>query len=574
MDNIFFLVFRRMRRPLLTLALTYAVAVLGLVLIPGQDDAGQPWRMDFFHAFYFVSFMSTTIGFGEIPYAFTDGQRLWVTFSMFASVVAWIYAIGNLLTLVQDKAFQAAVTERQFARRIRRQRDPFYLVCGYGETGGALVRELTERDQLAVVIDIDPDRINMLELANLRQYVPALCGDAGVPRHLQEAGLGHPLCQGVVALTNVNEVNLKVALTSKLLHPDIRVICRAESQDVEANMASFGTDYIIDPFEDFARHLAVALQAPGLHLLRQILTGEHGEWKEKPLYPPSDGHWIVCGYGRFGKAVNRHLLQEGLQTRVIEATPEKTGVPPDGWVLGRGTEADTLEQADVRTAVGLVAGTDDDTNNLSIILTARELNPDLFVVLRQNQKENRPIIDAVDADMVMHPSAIIANRIRVLLGTPMLYRFISLAKHQSDAWSCELVGRISALLERRASEVWELEVNEQQAPALHQALQQGEAVTVAELTSDPGAREQQLPCLLLMREHSGVAESLPDPDQLLKAGDRLLFCGRASAHDRMRWALNNEHSLKYVRTGTSAPEGWAWTQLRRWIGKGPETPEN
>ena len=77
--------------------------------------------MDFFHAFYFVSFMSTTIGFGEIPYEFTDGQRLWVTFSLYASVVVWFYAIGNLLSLVQDRAFRQALIERKFARRIRRQ---------------------------------------------------------------------------------------------------------------------------------------------------------------------------------------------------------------------------------------------------------------------------------------------------------------------------------------------------------------------------------------------------------------------------------------------------------------------
>ncbi|MCW8890728.1 MAG: ion channel, partial [Sedimenticola sp.] len=82
MHSIYFLIFRRMRQPLLTLVVTYAIAVLGLSLIPGQDEAGNVWHMDLFHAFYFVSFMATTIGFGEIPYPFTDAQRLWVTFSL------------------------------------------------------------------------------------------------------------------------------------------------------------------------------------------------------------------------------------------------------------------------------------------------------------------------------------------------------------------------------------------------------------------------------------------------------------------------------------------------------------
>ncbi|MBA1331250.1 potassium transporter TrkA, partial [Candidatus Endoriftia persephone str. Guaymas] len=102
--------------------------------------------------------------------------------------------------------------------------------------------------------DIRQERVNLLALENLRQYVPALCGDARLPLHLTEAGLDHPLCSGVVAITNSNEANLKIAITAKLLHPDITVICRADSHDIEANMASFGTDSIIDPFDTFAVH--------------------------------------------------------------------------------------------------------------------------------------------------------------------------------------------------------------------------------------------------------------------------------------------------------------------------------
>jgi voltage-gated potassium channel Kch len=191
-ENIIFLIFRRMRAPLLTLIVTFSIAVLGMVLIPGVDVQGKPWHMDFFHAFYFVSYMSTTIGFGEVPHAFSDGQRIWVTLTLFATVVAWIYAIGTLITLIQDKTFRQAVTEGRFARRIRRLREGFYLVCGYGQTGSALVEALTEHNQHAVVIDIDESRVNLLKLQNLRQYVPALCADAGKPLHLMCASMSPP----------------------------------------------------------------------------------------------------------------------------------------------------------------------------------------------------------------------------------------------------------------------------------------------------------------------------------------------------------------------------------------------
>jgi Trk K+ transport system NAD-binding subunit len=561
MENIIFIVFRRMRAPLLALICAYSVAVLGLVLIPGKDAAGETWHMDVFHALYFVSYMATTIGFGEIPREFSEAQRMWVIFAIYLTVIVWVYAIGTLIALFQDQTFQQAVTERRFTRRIRRMTERFYLVCGYGQTGGALVDALAERDQQAVVVDIDPDRVRNLQLLNVRQYVPALCGDAGRPLHLLEAGLKHRLCAGVAALTNLNEVNLKIAITSKLLNPGITVICRADSHDIEANMASFGTDYIIDPFDTFAGHLSVALRTPCLYLLHEWLTGRRGDPLKEPVYPPRDGPWVVCGYGRFGKAVIDRLNAQDIETLVVEATPERTGTPEGGCVVGRGTEAETLREAEIGRAVGLVAGTDDDANNLSIVMTARELNPDLFVVVRQNLLENEEIVEAVHGDMVMHPSIIIANKIRVLLATPLLYEFEQLAGYQPDAWACQLVSRISALVSSSVPEIWELSLDAEQAFAVHGALAAGRRVVLGDLLADSLERERGLAAIPLLLLRAGERVLLPDEDSVLRRGDRLLFCGRPNARERMEWALQNQNALDYILTGESRPQGFIWRLL-------------
>lgn len=564
MHNIVFLAFRRMRTPLLILIIAYSVAVLGLVLIPGQDAAGNPWHMGFFHAFYFVSFMSSTIGFGEIPYPFTDAQRLWVAFSIFFTVVVWLYSIGTLLTLFQDRTFQHALTERRFAKRIQRMRETFYLVCGYGETGSSLVRALTDRNQHAVAIDIREERVNLLQLENLRQYVPALWGDARLPAHLLEAGLKHPLCTGVVALTDANQTNLKIAITAKLLHPEITVICRADSHDIESNMASFGTDYIIDPFDTFAIHLATALQAPCLNVLQEWLTMGRDEPLKEPLYPPRKGLWVVCGYGRFGKAVYEQLIKEDLEVRVIEAKPEMTGTPSSGSIKGRGTEAETLLEAEIQRAVGLVAGTDHDANNLSVIMTARQLNPNLFIILRQNREDNEPIIEAVEADMVMHPSYIIANRIRVLLGTPLLYEFVQLVLYQDDRWACELVSRLTALVEDRAPAIWEVAFSEKDSHAICDAvMRQSKLITLQILITDPRERSRTLPVIPLLLLRNNERFLLPEMDTRVNKNDRILFVGTDSSRSRMEWTLQNEHALSYILTGKAQPQGWIWRMLRR-----------
>ncbi len=563
MEAIFFIVMQRMRTPLLALILTHAISVLGFTLIPGVDADGNLWRMDFFHAIYFVSFMATTIGFGEIPYEFSDAQRLWVIFSIYATVIVWIYSIGSLIRLVQDPALRRAVNERRFASIVKRLHDRFYLVCGYGETGGILVRALTDRGQGAVVVDADRERLDLLHMDIMRQYVPALCGDAGKPENMLKAGLSHPLCAGVVALSNKNELNLKIAITAKLLHKDIQVICRADSHDVEANMGSFGTDHIIDPFDIFSLHLATAFQAPCLYLIQEWLSGLPGDDLGEPVYPPQNGPWVVCGYGRFGRAVYERLRDQGIDVVVIEATPEKTQTPPPGYIKGRGTEADTLLKAGIDRAVGLVAGTDDDVNNLSIIMTSRELNPGLFVVARHNRRENQALFDAVNADMVMYPSSIVAEKIRVLLVTPMLAKFIGLALYQDDAWACELASRIAAIVGTHGPAVWELELQPEVAAAFCAKVDSGSEVTIGTIMQYPRDRERQLPCIPLLHISGDARSIMPDRGTVLKRGDRLLCCGRHSAEPMMWWSLQNEHVLSYLLTGEARAEGLLWRMLRR-----------
>jgi voltage-gated potassium channel len=563
MDNVVYLIMRRMRAPLLVLIGTYAVAMAGMVLIPAQDAAGNPVPMSFFHAFYFVSYMSTTIGFGELPNAFTDAQRIWVSFSVFATVAVWLYAIGTLISLLQDTTFQRAITESRFRRRVRRLREPFYLVCGYGQTGTALVRSLTDRHRRAVAIDIDPQRVNLLKLDNLREYVPALCADARQPASLEDAGLRHPLCKGVVALTNVNETNLKIAIAAKLLHPEITVICRADSHEVEANMASFGTDHIYDPFDTFALDMAIAIQSPCLALLSKWLAGYEDQALDAPIFPPAEGHWVLCGYGRFGKAMYRHLSDQGLDLTVIEALPHKTGIPKEGVVHGRGTEAVTLEQAGIGDAVGLVAGTDErrgqpldhhdrlDAESVPVRRGPSESTPQQGLV-RARRRPGRD--DAEQHHRRPHPGA---------SGHALAGRAHDAGPYREDDWACELVSRVVALVDDHPPHVWEVTIDEIEAPALCAMDRRGNPVTVEQLSRDPRDREQVLPLIVLLRMDADVRELLPAPEVRIRSGDRLLLCGRADASRSLAWTLRNRNVLDYVLTGNAAPGGLVWRWLAR-----------
>jgi Trk K+ transport system NAD-binding subunit len=558
MTRVTAILLRRMRMPLLLIIGAYSVSVLGFVLIPGVDDQGQPWRMDFLHAFYTVTYTATTIGFGELPFLFTPTQRLWMTFSVYLTVVTWFYALGNTISLLQDPAFQLAIREGRFARAVGRLRDPFYLVCGYGDTGSLLVRSLIERGLSAVVIDIDPDRITALRIESLSVYVPGLVADAAVPAHLLEAGLQHRRCAGVLALTDRDPVNLQIAITSRLLAPKLPVICRAETQDTAANMASFGTDHIVNPFEAFAERLATALYSPETHVLFEWLTGVPRSRLEPLIYPPK-GTWILCGYGRFGKALRRRLEGEGVDTVVVEATPEAVGC--GDCIRGRGTEAGTLKEANIGGAAGIVAGTDNDANNLSILMTARELNPKLFLVARQNRRANQAVFQAVRADLVMQRSQIIAHEILAQITAPLLARFLGLAQAQSREWAENVVDELAIRIGAVVPDIWTVRVTPERSPALWAALREGLSVTLADLARDPRERDRTLPCLPLLLLRGSRETLLPAGEEALMLGDIVLLCGGWGVASEMGWTQSNLNALTYVVTGEQRPAGYVW----RWL---------
>jgi voltage-gated potassium channel len=559
METLVFLFFRRMRAPLLVLLGAYAISIGGLVLMPGFDDQGNPWRFDFFHAFYFVSYMGSTIGFGEIPYPFSAAQRFWVLLSIYLTVIAWLYAIGTILALIQDPAFRRAVTELRFTLQVRRLKSPFFLVVGYGDTGSLLVAALQRRDIQSVVIDIDPDRINSLSLNDFTFDIPGLCCDAREVRHLQEAGLENPRCIGVIALTDEEEINVKVAITSKLLRPSLKVIARAETKRTAANLASFDTDHIINPFQVFADHLAIALRTPSVHLLYKGLISIPGRPLPERIQPPR-GTWIICGFGRFGQAVNRYLQYEGIATVVIEPDPEQA---PEGAVIGRGTEAVTLREAGIDKAAGLVAGANRDINNLSIVMTAKTLNPDLYVVARQNRRSNDPVFEAAPVDLVMQSSRIIVWRLLPLLMTPLLGRFLRLLRHHDEEWAQAILDRLQPLCEGVTPLTWSIALDEEQAPAVEAALRHGERLELHHLLRDPLDRDHMLPALVLLLIRGKEERPLPDIEQPLEPGDQLLLCGPRETASSIEWGLYNPNVLGYLVSGIERPEG----MILEWLGR-------
>ena len=558
------LILRQMRAPLIILILGYGITILGMVLTPGLDDQGNVWHMSFFEAFYFVSFTATTIGFGEIPYPLSSAQRIWALITIYVTVISWFFALGQILTLIQDPTYREAAKKNAYARTLQNIHENFFLICGFGETGHALVQALSERQIRCAIIEQDKDKVKTLPLIDYSVFVPGMQGDARDPNQLIVAGLKHRHCKAVIALTASDETNLKIAISSKLLNPRVNVICRSEIKDFEENMFSFGTDYVINPFETFANIFAMAMQSPSLYLLYDWLTGVPDTQLTNPLYI-NRGHWVICGFGRFGQGLFGHICKQNIPVTIIDPS-EKTREQflsrsenkNNDFIIGTGFDAHTLTLAGIEQAIGLVSGTDDDSNNLSIIMTAREINKDVFVVARQNKKTNQQLFEASKADIIMQPSDIIARKIRTLLTNPLLLTFLNKAQQQDNEWSNIAISRLSGVLGEHRPSTWSVEVTESQAKALHKVLKFGRVLRIGNLLQDPRQKERKLTSVALLLKRGSQIILMPTDDIAIKSGDQVLYCGTSEAERSMKWTLNDIHSLNYIMTYEDTPDSLFW----------------
>jgi Trk K+ transport system NAD-binding subunit len=556
MNDIVWLTMRRIRTPLILMILVYSLSVFGMVQIPGQDEAGNPIQVTYLEAAYFIAILATTIGFGEIPTAFTHAQRFYAFIILFPNVIAWLYSIGTIISLFVDQQFRAVMARSRFSRRVRRMRGSYYIVCGFGYTGRMIVRGLLKRGISAAVLEREEDIIHSMALEDAFSHLPALAGDVTDRRLLDLAGLDEKVshCIGIIAITSEDHANLTIAITSKLLRPDLPVLARSETRRVAANMASFGTDLTVDPYTIFAERFYLALISPTKYLVQDWLISVPGTRLREEMNPPH-GRWIIAGVGRFGSRMAKKMDDAQVPYTVIDVHPERVENRA-GSVLGRGTEARTLRQAGIEDAVGIIAGTGDDVDNLSIVMTALELNPELFVVARQEKPQNDELFDSSKADLVARRSLILARRILAVATTPLLVVFNEHMIKEDELFAETVEKRLEAILEGRAPSLWTVDLNGIWAESVRAARKENVSLRLEHLTQHARTPSpENLPCVCLLLERGSQRLFLPEPGEELREGDRLLFAGRGIARIEMLFSIREPTALVSVATGRPQPRG-------------------
>lgn len=218
-------------------------------------------------------------------------------------------------------------------------------------------------------------------------------------------------------------------------------------------------------------------------------------------------HYIVSGFGRVGHQVAEDFREARIPYVVIDAKPEtQNELAPKGipHIIGDATLNETLEEAGIRRAKGLVACSDSDVANVYVTLSARALNPDLYIVARAAQRETEQKLRMAGADRVVSPYFISGRRMASLVTRPITSDFLDSVSHGGE-------------LELRLHEV----------PVPAHSILANQTLAQAEIRTRCGA------LVLGIHKACGSFELRPQGTSQISAGDTLVVIGTSEQIDAL-----------------------------------------
>jgi voltage-gated potassium channel len=142
------------------------------------------------------------------------------------------------------------------------------------------------------------------------------------------------------------------------------------------------------------------------------------------------GHIVLCGWGRVGQSIARHLAGSAGPLVVIDADPTRALGCDELVVTGDATSDEVLRAAGVHRAATLIAALTTDADNLFVTLSGRALNPALFIVARARDATSVDKLTRAGADRVVNPQEIGGARMAALVTRPHVASFVDVVMHE------------------------------------------------------------------------------------------------------------------------------------------------
>ncbi|MBU1669169.1 NAD-binding protein [bacterium] len=559
-DNALWIILQRLRKPIIVIIVTYAISILGMVLIDGMDDQGNVYHLTFFDAFYFISYTASTIGFGETPYTFTYEQRLWVLICIYLTVIGWFYGIGALVSIISDKTLKSELMKSQFRKRVKMLKSDFIIILGYNHVHSQVIRKLVNVGLNVVLIDNSEENIHGFLLEDFSKSVPVMVGNALLTETLEDAGIHQTNCKAIVAHFFEEEKNLRIAILTKFLNPNVTMITKATWKDTINSLLDTDIAKVENPFEIFAKRIDIALTSPHILILENWIY-KNADLADEASFLPQ-GKYIICGYGRLGKAIQEKFDKHGIEYVIIDEHLMGTRemIENKTFIRANADDKEILLQAGIERAVGLVAGTQNDIDNISILLTAKKLNPNIYVIARENTMKEVSIFEATKSDWLFIIERILINKTALQLAHPLKHAFLKKTLYQDEAWGRALVNFLKSQLGDNPK-LMKLSIDEESAYALYHEIERGELVNIDVLLRSLEDWNNNHKAIALLLKRNGKEVLLPQ-NEVLQLNDEILFACDEESAEEIELIASNMYELHYVCSGKEK-QNWLLGKLFR-----------
>ena len=225
-----------------------------------------------------------------------------------------------------------------------------------------------------------------------------------------------------------------------------------------------------------------------------------GKRRRKHMIDKLKDHFIICGYGRVGRGAADELRHSGVPFVVVDidaARVERAMMAGLLAVAADATRDDTLRQVGIERARGLVAALATDADNLFVLLSAKGLNPRIFVATRAAEEGAEEKMRRAGADAVYAPYAITGHRLAQSLLRPHVVQFLD--------FTAKDIGQDIAIEQVRVAETSEMV---------------SKTIRDMQLGRDLGV------IVMAIRNRDGTMLFNPPADTAVRAGDFLIVMGR------------------------------------------------
>ena len=243
-----------------------AIILIAIIVFGGTLGFMIIERWDALDSFYMTVITLSTVGFREVR-PLTASGKVFTCVLIIGGLSGATYAFSGLIRMIVEGELGRLREGRKMANRIANLQ-AHTIVCGFGQLGSILVRELRDAKQALLVIDNDPGKVSQIEATG----VPFLIGNAYDDEVLRSANI--TAAKTLICLLPHVADSVYVTLCARDLNPDLTIIARTDDEGGEKNLRRAGADRVLSPYRVAGMRLAQQMLRPNVSDFLELAAGK------------------------------------------------------------------------------------------------------------------------------------------------------------------------------------------------------------------------------------------------------------------------------------------------------------